>query len=687
MRSKYDRPVMSTRGWRLAGIVGVLFVATAEPSGAVPTCVRDECRPQGRACARAFRDRLSTAIEACATKACRRAARQAAHAGIEACRASRRDCAACCRESGDACPVGVCGNGLVESGEACDAAATGTCAGGCRADCTCVPVVTPPVCGNAIHEVGEECDGVDSATCPGRCRIDCICGPPPACGNDVVEAGEECDGESIGSCEVACAPGCVCVPAVCGNAIIGGIEECDGVNDAACPGRCRFDCTCTPAPVCGNDLLEDGEECDGIAASACEVACDDGCVCTPPVCGNGIVAGDEQCDGTEDWACHTLCLEDCSCPPPVCGNGIPEDGEACEPGVTDWSCPLDACLPDCTCAECGNGMIEPPFEVCEPTDDAACQGLCSTQTCQCLSPTTDSCEAPHELETLPAVDRQTVIGATIGSADPAFACGYGGTPVPHEGTVWYALTAPATGRIVADTAGSLFDSVLAAYTGTCDVLTQVACDDDNLLGYQARLDFPVVGGTRYVLQAAPFADRPPGDLVIAVEFRPCGDDVADAGEECEPDLPETCSGACSPLCECLVPAADACADAVPATELPIHVRLGAFQSSGTAGDPILTCAPVTLQPAPSTWFRFVAPQDGVVRVATAGSDYDTIMGVLTGECGALTLYGCDDDSGGAYSSVVEQSVTGGVTYTVLVTPYALDPPDRLELTIEYVDPE
>jgi hypothetical protein len=534
---------------------------------------------------------MRAALDACeqqttagSTKACRHAARAAGRNGIRSCRVSRRDCSTCCRESGAACPVGACGNGLVESGEACDGTATGSCAAGCRADCTCEPVVTLPVCGNATVEQGEQCDGAADLACPERCRADCTCGPePPTCGDDAIDAG----------------------------------EECDGPNDDACPDRCRDDCTCAP-----------------------------------PVCGDGLVQGDEECEPSVEGYCFI------------------------------------GCLPDCTCAQCGNGVIESPFEVCEPTDDTACPGSCSAQTCVCLSPTTDSCEAPRELEPLPAVDRQSTVGATIGSADPAFPCGHSGALVPHEGTVWYALTAPGTGRITADTAGSRFDSVLAAYTGTCDALTRVACNDDTQFVLQARIDFPVVGGTRYLLQAAPYLGQSPGDLVLAADFRPCGDAALDQGEECEPDLPETCPmGACSQLCECLVPAADECADAVVATELPIHVRLAAFQSTGAAADPLLVCAPLPPPLTPSTWFRFLAPQDGIVRVATEGSDYDTMLGVLMGECGDLTLGWCDDDSGAGYTSVIEHSVIAGVTYTIFVKPWHLDPADRLELTIAYEEPE
>src|SRR5262249_5255618 len=52
----------------------------------------------------------------------------------------------------------VCGNGVRETGEACDGSADG-CASGehCTAACTCVPVT--PTCGDGLVGAGEECDG------------------------------------------------------------------------------------------------------------------------------------------------------------------------------------------------------------------------------------------------------------------------------------------------------------------------------------------------------------------------------------------------------------------------------------------------------------------------------------------------------------------------------------------------
>ncbi len=71
-------------------------------------------------------------------------------------------------------PVAVCGNGTVETGEACDDGNV-TNLDGCSASCQ----IEVPVCGNGIHEAGEECDDgnlVSGDGCSSSCYCDCPSG-------------------------------------------------------------------------------------------------------------------------------------------------------------------------------------------------------------------------------------------------------------------------------------------------------------------------------------------------------------------------------------------------------------------------------------------------------------------------------------------------------------------------------
>ncbi len=206
-----------------------------------------------------------------------------------------------------------------------------------------------------------------------------------------------------------------------------------------------------------------------------------------------------------------------ACAVGVCGDGLVESREACEPTVDDGSCSV-GCTADCTCAECGNGVIDAPFETCEPTDDAACPGLCSAVSCACVSATTDTCEAPREIAPFPYIDVQGTLAATIVPSDAPFACGFEGPTVLHGGTVWYAFTPPGTGRVSVDTAASTVETVLGAWTGTCDAPIQVACDDDSAGGYQSLVHQPVVAGTTYTVLVTPYLDVAPDRLELSIAY-------------------------------------------------------------------------------------------------------------------------------------------------------------------------
>ncbi|HEY2385319.1 MAG TPA: hypothetical protein VGK30_00040 [Candidatus Binatia bacterium] len=68
----------------------------------------------------------------------------------------------------------VCGNGVHESGEACDGSADGCAAGEqCTAACTCAAV--SPTCGNGVVESGEECDGSNDACGANGVCVQCHC--------------------------------------------------------------------------------------------------------------------------------------------------------------------------------------------------------------------------------------------------------------------------------------------------------------------------------------------------------------------------------------------------------------------------------------------------------------------------------------------------------------------------------
>lgn len=139
--------------------------------------------------------------------------------------------------------IGGCGDGIVQSGEACD---DGNLLGGdgCGLDCT-----SNEVCGNGIidQEIGENCDDgnmIDGDGCSSDCNAE-------TCGNGFYEPqfGEECDTfGNTSACDVDCT-----MP-MCGDGRVNPqykppgaslSETCDPPGDAGCPGAQICNSTCS----------------------------------------------------------------------------------------------------------------------------------------------------------------------------------------------------------------------------------------------------------------------------------------------------------------------------------------------------------------------------------------------------------------------------------------------------------
>jgi hypothetical protein len=110
---------------------------------------------------------------------------------------------------------------------------------------------------------------------------------------------------------------------------------------------------------------------------------------------------------------------------------------------------------------------------------------------------------------------------------------------PGGASVWYSWTAPANGTVDISTAGSSFDTLLAAYAGSAvNALTQVTANDD--LGPAkgpSEIVFNAVAGTTYRLAVdgylAPGAASPEqGDIVLSWSYTgangPANDDFDNA---------------------------------------------------------------------------------------------------------------------------------------------------------------
>lgn len=161
----------------------------------------------------------------------------------------------------------------------------------------------PPVCGDAMVDEGEACDDGPSNALTAACLPDCTVA---SCGDGNVQDGvEDCDDGNADDTD-ACTSSCVA--AACGDGFVQADEECDDGEDNGNARACKSDCT---AAFCGDGTVHAGEE-------QCDDANDnnnDGCneLCTFTDCGDGFWNPEinEVCDdglGSLGDACNDDCL-------------------------------------------------------------------------------------------------------------------------------------------------------------------------------------------------------------------------------------------------------------------------------------------------------------------------------------------------------------------------------------------
>lgn len=83
--------------------------------------------------------------------------------------------------------------------------------------------------------------------------------------------------------------------------------------------------------------------------------------------------------------------------------------------------------------------------------------------------------------------------------------------------VWYEFTAPAAGQLTVDTFGSDYDTGLGVFTGSCDSLTEVACNDDANGGVTSQVILSTTAGTTYFILAGGYASDA-GNLILHLNY-------------------------------------------------------------------------------------------------------------------------------------------------------------------------
>ncbi|MGD2063105.1 MAG: DUF4215 domain-containing protein [Nitrospirota bacterium] len=133
---------------------------------------------------------------------------------------------------------------------------------------TVIAGASAPICGDGVVDPGEACDDgniVGGDGCSGYCFVEAFCG------DGTVDTGEGCDdGNNVGGdgCSALCQ-----VEAICGDGNLDLGEECDDGNNLDGDG---CSAVCTIQPYCGDGAVDPGEECDDgnqVDGDGCSAAC------------------------------------------------------------------------------------------------------------------------------------------------------------------------------------------------------------------------------------------------------------------------------------------------------------------------------------------------------------------------------------------------------------------------------
>ncbi len=223
---------------------------------------------------------------------------------------------------------------------------------------------------------------------------------------------------------------------------------------------------------------------------------------------------------------------------------------------------------------------------------------------------------------------QTSMSSVNGSQEP-------GEPEPFwfgniRSSIWWEWVAPADGSATFTTEGSLYDTVLAVYTGSSLGSLTLKGVDDPISGFDSVTVNPVTSGTSYMIQVYDSFFDSAGEGLVVLNYVP--------SPAAPPGVPN-----------------DYFVNRIVLTP-------GTTQTTGTnVGATFETSEPTqpSLAGTHSVWWEWVAATSGTVTIDTFGSGFDTTLAIYSGDqVSSLILIAENDNTSGTQSEVTFTSVQG-----------------------------
>lgn len=428
------------------------------------------------------------------------------------------------------------------------------------------------------------------------------------CTGDTTECGGLCvdtanDPLNCGACNAACSSGQICVGGVC----------------AACPpGKPLCQGACVTTAV-------DATNC-GSCGHACSYVILGTAVCSAGVCTPQCNAGRADCDADPSYCETTLASSASNCG--ACGVVCPAGKycsagacTSCGPGTTycgnGYGC-IDTSTSVANCGACGNYCPHAGSNTQSMCADGMCGGTCYPGYVDCDGDSTNGCEIgitsdPKNCGTCGL----TCAAGQVCSSGLCTSCPAGQT-VCGNACVNLASSSANCGSCGvacltfaphASASCAASRCALACSTGDLD------CDGNGLTGCEAPLGPSNCGGCGVVCGATAFCAKP---FACAT----CG--ATDLGNS----VPQTVTG----------------------TTIGKADQFDSFCGFGNA---------------PDVRYQLTAPAAATYTFDTLGSAFNTVLVVRDGGCAGPRL-GCNDDSGGAFTSKVSLPLTQGQIVTIFI---------------------